>query len=335
MKKTSWPVVGVIISLMLLAAGILVLAGGGDSIKWKSTWNHKINVTKGELDKESTTGDFIIDKTGTYVINIGWNLHDKKADGEEAGFMTVCKLTDDNGEVIYSTGGYSVDARVKLDMTKGNYHLYYSYFTENDAEIKDGERVMDYYLNSCEQKQLAPIDICAVFAVIIGSGLFLVSIIAYNRNLVVKRRRFDERQEIEQGRGYRYAFFTAFIGVGVTVMLDCMGVINDGMTTVFYVSAVIIGVCAYVIYGYWHDCYIALNEKRGQTILWITIAGALNLVLGISTYRTEGLINCAGKMNSSILNLIVGIAALFISLAGLVKSLTEKLSGEEDGRDIN
>ena len=328
MRKHAVALLGLIFSLVLIAAGVFILSRGKSGINWKSNWKHELSIKNGVFENDSSTGNFIVDRSGNYALNIGWNLQGKK--NADPGFMTGCKITNDAGEVIYSVGAHAADVRTTLELDKGNYNLLFAYFVEEGTAVKDGTYTMEYHLNVTEQRILGTVGIAAVLAILLGSSILLIALIAVFGGRKKGEARYDERQKIEQGCGYRYAFYSILITIGVSLMLDTTGIATGGMTALFYTASICIGLLVYATYGYWHDCYVALNEKRGFTVTLLFLIGVLNLIIGISGLLSEGILNGAGKMNTPVINLLVGATCALLAIIGLVRFAIEKKS---DGRD--
>ena len=198
---------------------------------------------------------------------------------------------------------------------------------------ENGTWQIDYRLSVNYVRPFSTRDICAVFSILLGTCILLILTVSLYRKQQVAGSRYDERQEVEQGRSFRYAFYAAMVTVGVSLIIDSMGIFADGMSSVFYAASIFIGLMVYVIYGYWHDCYIALNEKKGFTITLLLIIGVINLVIGLSSLNRDGWLNETGHMNTADLNFLCGATAILLVVAGLIRFVTEKLSAKDDGGD--
>lgn len=164
-------------------------------------------------------------------------------------------------------------------------------------------------------------------------GLLLVAVICFlfGRKFYTdgsRKPKFDERQELVRGRGYKYAFFTLLVyhllyallktGFGWTVL--------DEMTGMFIGLYLSIGV--YACYAIRHDAYFALNEKRWNYILLFAVIAVINAVLGIAKIlRDEFVVDGVISYTSS-MNLLLAVLFLAILAALLVKEIASRR--EED-----
>jgi|GEM_PF-4019032 hypothetical protein len=339
MRKSVLGIIIAIIGAVLLGAGILALSGSDSGLEWKSDWKQRIRCEAGQPNTPSSEGNFTISKSGKYTISIRWQPEDikvKDVTAKDIGFVTSCKVTDEQGETVYSTLGLASDTYMTTDLAAGNYHMEFSYFADRETYpdlAENGTWQIDYRLSVNYVRPFSTRDICAVFSILLGTAILLILTVSLYRKQQVSGTRYDERQEVEQGRAFRYAFYAAMVTVGVSLIIDSMGIFADGMSSVFYAASIFIGLMVYVIYGYWHDCYIALNEKKGFTITFLLIIGVINLAIGLSSLNRDGWLDETGHMNTTDLNFLCGATAIILVVAGLIRFVTEKISAKDDGGD--
>ena len=174
------------------------------------------------------------------------------------------------------------------------------------------------------------------FAYIAGFvvGLLLVAVVMFifNRKAHTdgaRKPRFDERQELVRGRGYKYAFFTLMVSMILSAVVKESFQITliSEMTVMFFCLFLSIGV--YACYAIWHDAYFALNEKRKYYIWLFAAVTVINGVVGIShilrgEFVVDGVINYANS-----LNLLCAVLFLVVLVALLVKEIASRR--EEEG----
>lgn len=362
MRKSLLGIISFIIGAALLIAGIVLVAQAGAGLDRKTHWDSTITATAGTPDKTTVESNFTISKTGEYTLNLCWEPEGVKAgDVTEAdlGFVTGCRITDAAGNQIFSAYGLASDIKIPVALTAGNYRLDYFYLTDESSLsefcstyhaaldgvagnastydlsklVQDGTWKMNFELNLTRKGTFGITEMCATFCILFGTVILLMLVVALYRSHGNVGSRYDERQENEQGRAFRYAFYATMISAAATLLLDCMALIPEGLTTIFYASCVFIGLAVYVIYALWHDCYIALNEKRGFAIVFLLIVGAINLLIGLNAIRIDGLLDESNRMNPSALNLLCGAGALSLSIATLIRVVTEKREADDGGDD--
>lgn len=143
-----------------------------------------------------------------------------------------------------------------------------------------------------------------------------------------RKPKFDERQELIRGRGYKYAFFTVLWYLVIYSLLKfAFGLkIMDDMAEMFV--AVILGVGVYACYTIWKDAYFALNERR-KSYIWLFVAVVvLNVTVGVGHIRdgsfiVDGVLTFGGSAN-----LLAGVLILVILVMLLLKEIASRR--EED-----
>lgn len=142
------------------------------------------------------------------------------------------------------------------------------------------------------------------------------------------RPRYDERQELARGRGYKYAFFTILVYEALYgVLRSAFGwSLLDDLTGSFV--GIFAGIAVYACYAIWHDAYFALNEKRRYYIWLFAVITAINLAVGAGhivrgELIVDGVIHYANSLN-------LLCAALFLVVLGtlLAKDIASRREDE-------
>lgn len=147
-------------------------------------------------------------------------------------------------------------------------------------------------------------------------GTIIVAILCTFMRNGDKKIKYDERQELVRGKGYKYAFFSTIIFFAAKIVAEIAfdfpldDYINNA-TQIFI--GIIFGVLVYVCYAIWNDAYIALNERFNRVIISFSLIIVLNLVPVVSAF-----VNSKSFPNYS-LNLICCIALLIIIICMIVK----------------
>ena len=339
MRKSLFGSISLIIGIVLLGVGIFILSGSDGGLDWKSDWTQRIRSEAGQLDTASSESNFTILRSGKYTLSIRWQPKDMKAKdvtAKDIGFVTSCSMTNEHGDTVYSSLGLASDDYTTMDLSAGTYRINFKYTADRNTFsdlAENGTWLIDYRLCVNHVRPVSTLNLCAVFAILLGTCILLMLIVTVYRKQQVSGTRYDERQEVEQGRAFRFAFYAAMVTVGVSLIIDSMGFFADGIASVFYAASIFIGLMVYVIYGYWHDCYVALNEKKSFTTTFLLIVGVINLAIGLSSLKRDGWLDETGHMVPADLNLLCGALAILLTVVGLIRIATEKISAKDDGGD--
>lgn len=123
--------------------------------------------------------------------------------------------------------------------------------------------------------------------------------------------KYDERQQLVRGRGFKYAFFTlmfynVFYGI-LDVALEKR--VMDNFTGM--IIGIVLGAMVYAIYCIWNDGYFSLNENPRRVRIAFFAIGVFNLALAFwsiahGTVMEDGILTFRGA------NLFCGIMMLII-----------------------
>lgn len=358
MGKRKFGIAAALIGILMIVGGFL-LDGRSESggLEWNSTWSHTISVKDGVTESKYANGNFMVDKAGKYRLNLTWHSVDHEVG---PGFVTGCVITDEWGRLLYATSDIQGDVSPELELKAGAYHLDYFFLTSEKefldyaktwlcgqvqakllAEkyefrnfLKNGTWNMEFTLHSKKAVALNTYSAVGYFAIILGFVLVVLAVLDVVKHRGLAYQRYDERQELEQGRGFRCAFFSMLVSLGVVLMLDSMGDLPDGVGGIFYAACLFIALAVYVVYCIWHDCYIALNEKRGVIIVILGSIGIINLVIGLSGVLSRGLYDAAGRFSPNVLNLMCAAVMLVIVIAGVARSIRSRHENRAEEEDL-
>lgn len=162
-----------------------------------------------------------------------------------------------------------------------------------------------------------------ICGLVIGGLMVIVLLKAMNADHSIKCK-YDERQQLVRGKGFKYAFFTL---LGYNLLA---GMLNDlvfkkpimDMPITMALGA-IIGVLVYVLYCIWNEGYISLNENPKKVMIAFTVIGIANIGLGIGKILHEGLTE-NGMLTIDSINLLLGVMMLITVGALAIKSALNK-----------
>lgn len=134
--------------------------------------------------------------------------------------------------------------------------------------------------------------------------------------------KYDERQEIVRGRGYKYGFFTTMVCNVLMLVLNEMDVkLFQEMSIAMFVS-VLAGVGVFASYCIWNDSYFALNENFRSVMVMFIVVAFINLSTGISNVVNGTAIQNGGFTFES-MNLFCGILFVLIFAVLLAKRVKD------------
>ncbi len=162
-----------------------------------------------------------------------------------------------------------------------------------------------------------------VFGVIIFSAIIIIPmLIGITKDKKLKRK-YDERQELIRGRGFKYAFYTMI----ALNMLYAISLIGLGELPVEESAVMIIivfmSIGVYAWYTILNDGYFALNERVPQTVMVFSIIAIANFMIGINAWLDGGMVK-DGVITFECLNLVCAIFMLITVLVILIKQHKDK-----------
>ena len=342
MSKKNKKILVLIIAVIAVFVAMLVLLPE-DSYSEKMPTVVKVENSKASPEYLQTVVE--IKKSGSYILNPDW------MENKQPGFLTGFSVTDGSGRTVYSTVGGLLkmdSAPVKLE--KGKYICRFDYICSNEelmayagahsayapespviGEIpgaadwyRDGTWEMVYSLRVFKSDRAGAV-ISIVCGVIVGLLLVLLIVtISRDENAVAKK--YDERQIAEQGKAYKYGFFSMFAALFVTMMLGDVLIQYAEMGLVIFID-ILIGASVMITYSIMHDAYFRLDESRRFYIIFFAFMAVFNIGIGIvhivkGDIFDNGVLDMTGNMN-----LVCGIFILYVMMILLIKKLRDR---EED-----
>ena len=353
-------IITVLLAAVLLSTPLLFLIKTPrekKTLKCSST----IEINDRNLNPKSNSIDFKVDKAGDHTLYFSLipDGYDEDSIGEvkpsDLGFVTTLTVTDEAGEIVYSStqGAVFLDAVVFL--RPGNYKVNYYYFSDEDefydfestniVSIKEAQQMAkDINFPSFKEngKTLFNYEFCCltkedgyVFPTIMLSwglvvgllfGCFLAEFLMFGKD---GEKKFDERQILEQGKAFKIGFFVMLITVEALIVLNFSGLATVVDYPVFYQVAIFLGLLSYVIYCIWHESYFAVNEKSTRVIILFAIIAIINLVIGIINI-IHGQLIVDGRITFRILNLFCAIIFIVIFATMLLKRIANSRKSSDD-----
>ena len=160
--------------------------------------------------------------------------------------------------------------------------------------------------------------------------LLVVVLLKFSRKDGSLKCKYDERQELVRGRGFKYGFFTLLV---YELFYMMYGYLLEGIVIreVIIIFGMALSVLVYVSYAILKDGYIAMNENPRRVEIVFLIVGAVNIFVVVMSIA-EGHFFENGVISYSAVNLIVGVMILCVLALLLVKKYgrIKSLEGQED-----
>ena len=144
--------------------------------------------------------------------------------------------------------------------------------------------------------------------------------------------KFDERQELVRGRGYKYAAFTMLCMITLDLLIESFGAFEVLPVTreLALFVIILIGVMVYAVYCIKNDSYfgVGMDTRTYRAVMWIVIV--CNAISGVNGLREGALVD--GKMEfgpwASIL-FCIAFAIIMISLSAKKRAQAKEDEEEE------
>ena len=112
---------------------------------------------------------------------------------------------------------------------------------------------------------------------VIVTGL-LLRLLRTNRPFKCK---YDERQQLVQGRAFKYGFFSWMIFDGFCILADIGLEVTWMDRPMVLFCGMLVGITVYASYSIWHDGYFSLNDKPRQVLSMLVAITILNIICAI------------------------------------------------------
>ncbi len=143
-----------------------------------------------------------------------------------------------------------------------------------------------------------------------------------------ERKRYDERQQIIRGKGYKYAFFSVMFYFAV--MSGITELVNKTFITISAIS--IIGICfgvgVYAVYCIINGGYFAVNEKQRSAMILLGIIALINVISSVRLIHDKALV-VDGVLTGSCANLACTALFVVVFIAIAIRSIIDKKEDEQ------
>ena len=180
---------------------------------------------------------------------------------------------------------------------------------------KDGgmEDIMEYYLGFA---------LGAIHAAIIGV-LIVFAMKKYTRTDNSLKCKYDERQQIVRGIGFKYGFFTVMlydVAAAFLISVEKRQYIDHA---VLMFTGIFLGTFVYAAYCIWHEGYFSLNENPKRVVIVFILVALLNFGVGYRGFR-HGMLLEDGMLTVNCLNILCGILVLMLFFVMAAKHIFKR-----------
>lgn len=332
MKKRGAIIIGAIVAILALLAFNVVLVAT-DKTVLDVELDKVITVTDSIPSEENTEYEFQVEKAGNYTFHGEWEYN-------EEDMVTGVEIFSEDGERAFKATANGCNMYSKsLKLEKGTYTIKLTYIASTEAWVaffegdnlegweakpdlaaeyagaKDGTIQMSYKFDM--SKNVPVVGITYVVGVLIGLLFVVILITSATKGDDVKVK-FDERQELVRGKGFKYAFFVIIIWELILFALEPLGITIPMTLGNASVINILIGATVYASYCIWNDGYFALNQRNGVIMAVLIIMGVINLLIGIYSF-VAGYAWVNGQLSVGSMNLFCGIMMIIVCIVMLLK----------------
>lgn len=149
-------------------------------------------------------------------------------------------------------------------------------------------------------------------------GILLAIVLKITKKDGSIKCKYDERQQLVRGKGFKYAFFTLIIYNFLVTMLDSSMERQYVESGVLMITGVMIGAFVYAVYCIWNEGYFSLNENPKRVLIAFGVIALVNIGIGILSC-IRGVVFVNGVLTINCMNLLCGILLLMIFFVVIVK----------------
>ena len=159
---------------------------------------------------------------------------------------------------------------------------------------------------------------------IVAAVCGIVARVAWKKGGIGKGQ-YDERQQVQRGRAFTWAYATLLVYLAVWMVLRSMEAPFFSETVSVFVGA-LLSIGVFVGYSIFHDAYFKASESPRTWIFVICAAGLLNLGIGAVKLLRETTLQARLYDN---MNLFVGALFVVVLACVVIKRAMDRRGTEE------
>lgn len=158
-----------------------------------------------------------------------------------------------------------------------------------------------------------------LFTVIIG-GIFIVLILRYTKTDRSVKCKYDERQQLIRGVGFKYGFFALIIYNAAASFLISIEEKPHIDYAAIMLMGMLFGLFVYAVYCIWNEGYFSLNENPRRVVVAFIVIAILNFGVGFRSYL-HGILIENGMLTVQCINILCGILLVMLLLVMAAKHI--------------
>lgn len=135
--------------------------------------------------------------------------------------------------------------------------------------------------------------------------------------------KYDERQNITRGKGFKYSFFSMLIGNCILIVLKSGDFALPIEDSLLLLIVILISIGVYAAYCILNDGYFSLNEDIKKMKYSFAFLGVFNLLAGIMNV-SMGRCIVEGRLTFMFSNVLVGIFMIYIYVVIMIKAAIDR-----------
>ena len=167
--------------------------------------------------------------------------------------------------------------------------------------------------------------ICGIMIVVL---LFMVLLKKLNNNNEIKTK-YDERQQMVRGKGYKYSFWTMVALIVLCIVFEACEIDLPMQHSVLYFLIILISIMVHTTYCVFNDGYFGINNKPKQYYLSFVLIGLSNVIIGILN-SIDGRLISDGKLDTPAINLFCGLMFVMLGICIVIKNMISKEDVEDE-----
>lgn len=338
MKRTITIIVCIMLGLVVLIGGTLLFLNDPGANASEVSMEETVIVSNGVAEPAMSMVPIRVEKNSGYSFLLEWEV-------KHPGLLSGINIVNAQGESVFACTGESarIESVVQY-LVAGEYMVEIHYLTGEEAfdafyehvgeepEYSDPEEYEYAESGQWEMKyEITLFDSAVngngkVYALLMGLiiGILLVVImLTVTKTDDSLKCKFDERQELVRGRGFKYGFFTVLICNGIFAVLNLLEISLFQAVEVAMLLSILMGVLVFASYCIWNDGYFSLNENRRSLLICFAAVGVINILIGvINTHRGVVFVNNSLTFESA--NLFCGIMAVILFVVMFLKKIKDE-----------
>lgn len=166
-----------------------------------------------------------------------------------------------------------------------------------------------------------------ILAAIIGV-VFIYILRKYTRTDNATKCKYDERQQLVRGIGFKYGFFTfTFYNIAAAALISLRKKQYIDHAALMLIG-ILISTFVYAVFCIWKEGYFSLNENPKYVIITFSAIALLNFGIGWRSYL-RGLMFENGVLTSHCINFLCGILIILLFPVMAAKHISKQKEEEE------